>query len=58
MTAKQQHAIDAVKQALQTPLPPSDHKAWARRIVERKAANERISPTVQAMARRALGLEV
>jgi hypothetical protein len=54
MTKQQQHAIDAVKQAL----PPSDHKAWARRIVERKAANERISPTVQAMARRALGLEV
>lgn len=54
---KQQHAIDAIKQALQTPLPPLDHKAWARRILERKAANERISPTVHAMARRAIGLE-
>jgi len=57
MSAPQHADIEAVKQALKTPLPPSDAKAWARRIVARKAAKERISPTVYAMAQRALGQE-
>jgi hypothetical protein len=53
-----QAAINAAKQAVAPEQIKADAKAWARKIVARKAANERVSPCVHAMALRALGLEV
>ncbi|WNO06032.1 hypothetical protein [Rhodoferax mekongensis] len=34
-----------------------DHKGWAHRILDRKKAGDKVSPTVVAMANRALGVE-
>jgi hypothetical protein len=39
-------------------LPKVDHKAWAQRILDDVAAGAKRTPTVIAMARRAVGSEV
>jgi len=44
--------------AARTPTEPVDHKAWAKRIVARHEAGERLTPTTLRFAKQGLGMEV
>jgi hypothetical protein len=47
--------LEKIVPVTQQPRPYSDHKAWAKRILQRLNQGENINPTTAQMARTALG---